>query len=56
MLGHDNAKDDNSVNAVANCHPPPAEDIYPNPPQVTRREILPFDSQLENHVIYASAN
>ena len=52
--GQDNNNDDNSVNAVANPHPRPAQDQNPNPSQVARREIMPFDAQLNNHVLFSS--
>ena len=51
--GQDNNNDDNSVNAVANPHPRPAQDQNPNPSQVARREMMPFDAQLNNHVLFS---
>ena len=48
--------DDNSVNAVANVRGPPEEDINPNPAQMVRVEMLPFDEQLANHVLFTSPN
>ena len=48
--------DDDSVNAVANVCGPPEEDINPNPAQMVRVEMLPFDEQLANHVLFTSPN
>ena len=54
--GQDNTNDNNFVNAVANPHPWLAQDQNLNPSQVARREMVPFDAQLNYHVLFSSIN